>query len=43
MNEFIQFILNNIKDAFLLAFFAIVILGVYGPGYAASDFIYGQF
>ena len=28
---------------YYLAFFAIVILGVYGPGYAASDFIYGQF
>lgn len=23
--------------------FAILILGIYGPGYAASDFIYGQF
>lgn len=23
--------------------FAIIILGIYGPGYAASDFIYGQF
>ena len=28
---------------YYIAIFAIILLGVYGPGYVASDFIYGQF
>ena len=28
---------------YYIMIFAIVIFGIYGPGYAASSFIYGQF